>query len=100
MSDERAARLGLRVENEPYPNGIAARAVYRGDERIYHGEPAGVRPFLDGYEAGGDTRLSDLDILRAARSILEDRGQDIENLSSAIWSLGGDTDADGGEALS
>ena len=97
MSDERAARLGLRVENEPYPNGIAARAVYRGDERIYHGEVAGVRPFLDGYEAGDDTRLSDVELLRAARSILEERGQDVENLSSAIWSLGGDADA---EALS
>lgn len=97
MSDEVAARLGLRVEAEPYPNGIAARAVYRGDERIYHGEVAGVRPFLEGYEAGGDTRLSDLDILRGARSILEDRGQDVENLSSAIWSMG--ADADGGEAL-
>ena len=87
MSEDMAARLGLRVEAEPYPNGIAARAVYRGDERIYHGEVAGVRPFLEGYEAGGDTRLTDLDILRAARSLLEDRGQDVENLSSAIWSM-------------
>ena len=58
----------------------------------------GVRPFLDGYEAGCDTRLSDVELLRAARSILEDRGQDIENLSSAIWALGGD--ADDAEALS
>ena len=99
MTDQVAAGLGLRIEAEPYPNGIEARAVYRGDERIYHGEPAGVRHFIDGYAAGGDSRLSDLDILRAARSLLEDRGQDIENLSSAIWALGGDADDDG-EALS
>ena len=37
-----------------------------------------------------DPRLSDLEILRAARSILEERGQDTENLEHAIWSLEGE----------
>lgn len=89
---------GLMVKVEPYPNGIRAMAVYRGDDRLYHGAPAGARPFVDGYDVAKsepvtdlmlDPRLSDLELLRAARAILEERGQDVENLSSAIWSIEG-----------
>ena len=51
MTDQVAAGLGLRIEAEPYPNGIAARAVYRGAERIYQGGSADVHTFLQGYAA-------------------------------------------------
>ena len=89
---------GLRITVEPYPNGIRALAVYQGDDRLYHGEPQGARAFVDGYDVGKsepvkhaelDPRLSDLELLRAARSILEERGADTENLGHAIWCLEG-----------
>jgi len=89
---------GLRITVEPYPNGIRALAVYQGDDRLYHGAPSGARAFVDGYDVGKsepvenaelDPRLSDLELLRAARSILEERGADTENLGHAIWSMEG-----------
>ena len=95
----RDAATGLRITDEPHANGARARAVYRGSERIYHGEPVGVGYFLKGYAAAKaepvdvlleDPRLSDLEILRAARAILAERGQDTENLGHAIWSMEGE----------
>ena len=54
MTDmEMAADLGLRIEHEPYSNGIKARAVYRGQDRIYHDDATGARHFLKGYAAAG-----------------------------------------------
>ena len=53
--DYRDAATGLRIVEEPYPNGVRARAVYRGDERIYHGPDA--RTFVSGVsdrEEGAD----------------------------------------------
>lgn len=97
--DYRDAATGLRITDEPHANGARARAVYRGTERIYHCMPVGVGYFLKGYAAAKaervedlmlDPRLSDIEILRAARSILEERGQDTENLGHAIWSLEGE----------
>ena len=94
--DYRDTATGLRITDEPHANGARARAVYKGDERIWHGEPVGVGYFLKGYAAAKaepiealmeDPRLSDVEILCAARSILEERGADTENLQGAIWSL-------------
>ena len=50
---------------------------------------------MDGYAAGKaapvdplhDPRVSDLETLQAARTILEERGQDVENLSAAIYGI-------------
>ena len=53
---------------------------------------------MDGYDVAKsepvkdlmlDPRISDLELLRAARSILEERGADTENLGHAIWSMEG-----------
>ena len=92
----RHAATGLRLVDEPYPNGVRARAVYKGDERIYHDTVGGARYFVDGYEAAKaepiedlmhDPRVSDQHVLEAARTILKERGQDTENLSSALWAM-------------
>lgn len=89
---------GLMVKVEPYPNGIRALAVYRGDDRLYHGEPVGARPFVDGYDVAKaepiedllhDPRISDVHVLEAARALLAERGADTENLGHAIWCLEG-----------
>ena len=87
---------GLRITDEPYANGGRARAVYKGDERLWQGEPVGVGYFLKGYAAAKaepvedlvhDPRVTDITVLAAARELLEERGQDTENLQSALWSL-------------
>ena len=72
------AATGLRLVDEPYPNGVRARAVYRGDERIYHDTVGGARYFVDGYAAAKaepiedllhDPRVSDKAILAAAETL-------------------------------
>ena len=69
---------GLRIVDEPYPNGIRARAVYRGDACIYHGAAAGVRHFVAGYAMAKaapiedlmcDPRISDKHLLEAAEAL-------------------------------
>ena len=94
--DYRDTATGLRITDEPHANGARARAVYKGDERIWHGEPVGVGYFLKGYAAAKaepvedlvhDPRVTDITVLAAARELLEERGQDTENLQSALWSL-------------
>ena len=92
--DYRDAATGLRIVEEPYPNGVRARAVYRGDERIYHGPDA--RTFVSGYLTAKkepiealleDPRIRDLHVLEAARTLLEERGQDTENVAVAIEAI-------------
>ena len=51
---------GLRIKDEPHANGVRARAVYRGDERIWHGAPVGVGYFLKGYAAAQAEPVEDL----------------------------------------
>ena len=69
---------GLRIVDEPYPNGMRARAVYKGDERLYHGAAEGVRHFVGGYAMAKaepitdlmhDPRINDLDVLAAADAL-------------------------------
>ena len=78
--DYRDTATGLRIKDEPYPNGIRARAVYRGDERIYHDRPEGLRHFMRGYmiakaEPLGfgalmhNPMISDIDVLAAADAL-------------------------------
>ena len=87
MTDmEMAADLGLRIEHEPYSNGIKARAVYRGPERIYHDEPAGVRHYLKGYAAAG---LTAYELLTGALAVLEDHGYVDEELIACIRDFDG-----------
>ena len=92
--DYRDAETGLRIVEEPYPNGVRARAVYRGAERIYHAY--GVDDFMKGYRAAKqepvealleDPRIRDLHVLEAAQTLLEERGQDTESLSVAIEAI-------------
>ena len=51
---------GLRITDEPYANGGRARAVYKGDERLWQGEPVGVGYFLKGYAAAQAEPITDL----------------------------------------
>ena len=82
---------GLRITDEPYANGGRARAVYKGDERLWQGEPVGVGYFLKGYAAAQaepitdlmlDPRVKDEDVLMAAKALVAEREQ-IEAATSA-----------------
>ena len=90
------AATGLRVTDEPRATGARARAIYRGAERIYHCEPVGAGYFLKGYAAAKtepiedllcDPRINDVHVLEAARTLLEERGQDTEDLEVAIEAI-------------
>ena len=79
--DYRDAATGLRIVEEPYPNGVRARAVYRGAERIYHAY--GVDDFMKGYRAAKaepvedlvhDPRVSDAAIKEAYFALLAEEG--------------------------
>ena len=81
--DYRDTATGLRIKDEPYPNGVRARAVYRGDERIYHDEPGTIRHFVDGYQVAKaepivdlmhDPRVSDETIKEAYYALLAEEG--------------------------
>ena len=101
LPDETATDQGLRIEHEPYSNGIKARAVYRGDERIYHDEATGVRHFLKGYDAGRSTpihdlmhdpRVSDETVLAAAEALrIEAGGETLTTTGYCVewWRIGG-----------
>ena len=74
---------GLRITDEPYANGGRARAVYKGDERLWQGEPVGVGYFLKGYAAAQaepitdlmhDPRVSDATIKEAYFALLAEEG--------------------------
>ena len=82
--DYRDTATGLRITDEPHANGARARAVYQGDERIWHGEPVGVGYFLKGYAAAKaepiedllhDPRVSDKAILAAAHAVEVEAGE-------------------------
>ena len=75
---------GLRIVDEPYPNGVRARAVYKGDKCLYHGEAVGVRYFVTGYAMANaepipdlmhDPRISDEAIKAAAEALRIEAGQ-------------------------
>ena len=79
-------RAAHQVE-EPYPNGVRARAVYRGDERIYHDEPGAIRHFVDGYQVAKaepvvdlmlDPRVKDADVVMAADAIATEAGDAVK----------------------
>ena len=74
---------GLRITDEPNANGGRARAVYKGDERLWQGEPVGVGYFLKGYAAAQaepildlmhDPRVSDETIKEAYYALLAEEG--------------------------
>ena len=50
---DRAAKLGLRVEDEPHGAGagITLHTVFREGQRLYQGTAAEAHAFLDGYSA-------------------------------------------------
>ena len=82
MTDmEMAADLGLRIEHEPYSNEIKARAVYRGQDRIYHDDATSVRHFVKGYAAAG---LTAYELLTGALAVLEDHGYVADELIASI----------------
>ena len=55
-----------------------------------HPDTEDARKLIDARQAQrllDDTRYSDIDVLNAARSLLEDRGADTENLQAAVWNI-------------
>ena len=74
---------GLRITDEPYSNGVRARAVYKDDKCLYHGEAEGVRHFVGGYAMAKaepiedlmhDPRVSDATIKEAYFALLAEEG--------------------------
>ena len=87
-----ANKLGLSLwprENVERPYTRKKWAVMKGDTKLAVLASTSVQPFLKGYREAmyRPVALNDVDVLRSAREILESRGQDVENLSSAIWSM-------------